>query len=211
MLIVNDIIVNGDFDITELLLQFQKSHSHDDTWIHTYSGRKINYLTFCSLDVDIEDIAHALSNICRFGGQCNQRYSVAEHSVLVSQYVESSQGATLDGVRSALMHDAAEAYIGDVPTPLKRLLPGFKLIERRFEDAILEAFDLRIDFSDELVKKADYEMYLRECSHLINAEIAEDHLPHLPMIRCLGPDDAKALFLNRVAELGVESKILPRI
>jgi hypothetical protein len=89
-------------------------------------------------DIVIEDIAHALARICRFGGHVavDSVYSVAQHSVLVSKACREEHALL------GLLHDASEAYIGDVIRPLKILLKGYKEIERRWELAIGEALGL---------------------------------------------------------------------
>jgi 5'-deoxynucleotidase YfbR-like HD superfamily hydrolase len=68
------------------------------------------------------DVAHALSNLCRFGGHARRFYSVAEHAILMCDYVRTALGRPREDCLLALVHDAAEAYTGDVPRPLKRSL-----------------------------------------------------------------------------------------
>ena len=109
-----------------------------------HSGRYLNLLE-PSGKINIRDISHALSNICRFGGHVREFYSVAQHSVYVSRITESLEG---------LLHDAAEAFIGDVSSPLKQLLPEYKAIERRLEQFIFEQFGLTYPMPD-VVKQAD--------------------------------------------------------
>lgn len=187
-------------ELYKRLSEFQNSQPHENTWIDTFSRRKVNYLSFGSDDVDINDIANGLGNICRFGGQCSRWYSVAEHSVLVSKYVEYyTRKDPVDGlVLAALLHDAAEAYIGDVPTPLKRLLPGLRIIEERFEGAIKNAFGLSIGFDHQLIKRFDFEMYIRESDLLMHGIVHKDRFE----INCLDPDSAKTLFIDRMREIG---------
>ena len=84
-------------------------------WIHTFTGRHFYPLNPNADDVDIEDIAHALANTCRFNGHVSTFYSVAQHCVLASQYCESDP-------LWALMHDAAEAYLPDVAAPVKKVI-----------------------------------------------------------------------------------------
>lgn len=113
-------------------------------------------------DVRIEDIAHVLSNICRFGGHIPRYYSVAEH--LIECYRKSCLECQPWSVRFAcLMHDATETYIGDVVKPLKILLdPIYGPIEDANERAIAEAFD--IDFASTKLdwKRIDREMLIAE-------------------------------------------------
>lgn len=88
-------------------------------WLQTRSGQMFDCASPNELIVDIEDVAAGLSKLCRFNGQCREFYSVAEHSLRVSYLVE---GEGVECELYALLHDAHEAYVGDVPTPLKRFL-----------------------------------------------------------------------------------------
>lgn len=124
------------------------------TWIVTASGREFDLLRPDALLVDIQDIAHALSLLNRFGGHSIEPMSVAQHSHLVMCLCESSDPAVL---RAALLHDAAEAYIGDIVSPLKRLLEA-DLLETGVRAAISEALGEPWPLPPEtaaLVEKAD--------------------------------------------------------
>lgn len=87
-------------------------------------------------DIDPLDIAHALGMLCRYGGHVDHFYSVAEHCVLMS-YVVPPEDAL-----AALLHDATEAYVVDVPRPVKRLMPEYEVIERRVWLVIAERFGI---------------------------------------------------------------------
>lgn len=89
--------------------------------------------------VDVYDIAYALSSLCRYTGHTNKFYSVAEHSVRCASYLRK-RGYSPKAQMAALLHDAAEAYIGDVSSPLKALLPEYRAIENRVSQAIVDKF-----------------------------------------------------------------------
>lgn len=97
---------------------------YDTTRIRTYGGRYIDPLNPDPEAIDINDIAHALSNICRFGGHTMRFYSVAEHSLHVMQLVKAPELKLC-----ALLHDASEAYLLDIPSPVKHRLTDYKQAE----------------------------------------------------------------------------------
>lgn len=109
-------------------------------WIQTYTGKQYWPIDPKPEDVNIEDIAHALSMLCRFGGHCLKFYSVAEHSVHIARWLYPRHGAHV--ALCGLMHDATEAYVTDVPRPLKPFLMGYKQIEKDNWLAIASAFGL---------------------------------------------------------------------
>jgi hypothetical protein len=117
-------------------------------WLQTYTGVEFHPLDPRPEDIRIEDISHALSKLCRYGGHCIRFYSVAEHCVHVASKAPDSLKLV------ALMHDAAEAYIVDVPRPVKHLLPQYKAIEERLEAAIAVRFGLVWPFPEE-IKRLD--------------------------------------------------------
>ncbi len=96
-------------------------------------------------EVFIEDIAHALSILCRYGGHCKRFYSVAEHSILLSRHASSPNKLW------ALLHDAGEAYIVDVPRPLKRFLTGYREAEDKIMQVICERFSLSTAMPSEII------------------------------------------------------------
>jgi 5'-deoxynucleotidase YfbR-like HD superfamily hydrolase len=113
-------------------------------FIQTLSGRRVNPLEAAVEDIDPADIARALSNLCRFGGHSKAFYSVAQHSAIVCDLLDE-RGATPDELMAALLHDAAEAYLGDLPHPLKHrseLGAAFRVAEKRLEAVIGERFAL---------------------------------------------------------------------
>ena len=124
-------------------------------WIQTYSGRKFFYDNIKSNKICIEDIAFALSNVCRFTGHV-RGYSVAQHSVLVSKNVPTEDALW------GLMHDASEAYAGDVNKPLKVILgASYGAIEHKILRLIAREFDLKGDIPLS-VHLADMRMLLTE-------------------------------------------------
>jgi hypothetical protein len=133
-----------------------------------YSGRYVKPLKMTVEDISIVDIAHNLSNLCRFTGATREFYSVAQHSVLVAQYL-SNRGAELDIIRLGLLHDAAEAYLGDMAGPLKDeevYGRGYRHAEQKICNLIADAFDLKLVYHPD-VKEADKAIYLLERARLM--------------------------------------------
>lgn len=113
------------------------------------SGRVIDIMNPRPDMIDIEDIANALSNMCRFGGHTKGFYSVAQHSVIVSRMVPQPQRL------EALLHDATEAFVQDIISPLKHILgETYKPIEAKWEAAIASEYGITLPLH-ELVKDAD--------------------------------------------------------
>lgn len=125
------------------------------SWIKTYSGLHFNYANPTVDSIHIVDICQALSNECRFAGHLEQFYSVAQHSVLVSQLVPK------EFALEALLHDAHEAYCKDIPSPLKKLIPDYRGIENNIDFVIRNKFNLPAEQSP-CVKKADLIMLATE-------------------------------------------------
>lgn len=132
-----------------------------EPWIQTYTGRAFDLLDPQQHSVDIADIAHSLARQCRFNGHCQFFYSVAQHSVLIAQWLRRV-GASPKTQLYGLLHDAPEAYVGDMPRPLKKLLPEFRDIETRVAVTVLKRFGLRLIDIPHEVHLADARILLDE-------------------------------------------------
>jgi uncharacterized protein len=174
-------------------------------YLQTVSGRWVNPFDPDPDQLDAGDIARALANQCRFGGHSRVFYSVAQHSVIVSELVEQ-RGGDAEDVFAALMHDASEAYLGDMPHPIKHRSPlgaAFKAAEDHLEAALRERFRIKADVPE--IKRADRALLATER----RAFSAEDwHWPELKGIEpleleltALAPDAAARAFAERYAEL----------
>ena len=116
-----------------------KMSTSDSPWITTFSGRQF-FITRATVDdIYIEDIAHGLSNVCRYAGQPKTFYSVAEHSVRMAEALSYDPAPTL----VALLHDAAEAYLGDVTSMVKDCLPEYKKMEQYLQYVIYDKYGIR--------------------------------------------------------------------
>jgi hypothetical protein len=132
-------------------------------WIQTFTGRPFWPLDPCADEVCLEDIAHSLSLQCRYAGHCREFYSVAQHSVLVSQACSAEDAAW------GLLHDAAEAYLVDLPRPIKRysdLGNEYRAIETNLMFAIRDRFKLKGE-EPESVKLADNRLLATEMRDLM--------------------------------------------
>lgn len=170
-------------------------------YITTYTGKRFYPLDARVEDVDITDIAHALSNQCRFAGHCNIFYSVAQHAILVSQMCRPEDALF------GLLHDASEAFLCDVPTPLKRQpeFEPYRNAEKALMNIICDAFGLVHD-EPVSVKEADKRMLATEARDLtftagrgwttMNAEPYDWH------VQAWSPEYTRVKFLSRFHELG---------
>lgn len=175
---------------------------YKDVWIQTITGRAFPVLAPSPSDVDIEDIAHSLSNQCRFAGHTREFYSVAQHAVICSYNVPS------ESAWAALHHDDPEAYCVDLPRPLKHsgLLDNYRDIEEVIWQAI--AGKMGIDpVLPQCVKDADVRCLLTEQRDLMGRQVKpwEDVAkPYDFTIIPLTPRQAKLEFLKRYKELDAE-------
>lgn len=124
-------------------------------WIQIASGRQFWPMDPRPNEIFIEDIAHALSMLCRFGGHCLRFYSVAEHCVLMARKAEPRHALW------ALLHDASEAYLVDVPRPIKPFLIGYEAAEAKIMQAIALRFNLHLGMPD-AVKTMDRAILMDE-------------------------------------------------
>lgn len=121
-------------------------------WMQTYSARQFWPMDPRPDEIHIEDIAHSLALQCRYAGHCIRFYSVAEHSVHIALWLLRQYGPTM--AMHGLLHDASEAYLVDVPRPVKPFLPGYKEAEARVMAAVSKRFGL-VGVMPPEVKEAD--------------------------------------------------------
>lgn len=140
-------------------------------WIQTFTGRKFYPLAPRPEDIVIEDIAHALSMSCRYNGHVRRFYSVAEHCYLVSSYVQHVAPDNYEQQLLALLHDAAEAYLADVPSPVKPQLVGYRAAEERCEQAIATAFGLPSLAKTPLIHDIDTRIRIDEVKELMSHDV----------------------------------------
>jgi hypothetical protein len=136
---------------------------NDGKWIETYQGRAVWPVDPHWSEIDIHDIAHALAFSCRWTGHVYKHYSVAQHSVLVAQFLKNESRLTR---KHALLHDASEAYISDIARPTKPQLANYYEIEARLMKQILLAFGIVTDMP-QCVKEADTAILYAEARDLM--------------------------------------------
>ena len=173
-------------------------------WMQTFTGRAYWPLDPQPGDVDIRDIAHALSMMCRYGGHTNRFYSVAEHSVAVSRLLPREYAML------GLMHDATETYLYDLIRPVKRCVQGYAELEQINWLAIAERFDLAptiphiVHQADEALLFVEHEKFMNP--HPLQWDISLDgnqFAQRLSEVELFGhlPRLAELQFLARFDEL----------
>jgi len=165
-----------------------KENLYTPNCIRTFTGIYFNVFEPTLDKILIEDIAHALSHQCRFGGHLPEFYSVAQHSFLCSSLVSKEHKL------QALLHDAAEAYILDIPRPIKQNLNNYKQIEDNLMSLIARKFNFTYPLTKE-VKQIDEDMLVFEWEYLMLDK------PNPDNFACWSSGYAKRRFLETFEEL----------
>jgi uncharacterized protein len=171
----------------------------DSCWIQTFSGKRFYPLDPRPEDVDIIDIAHALSMNCRFNGHVNHFYSVAQHCFIASFFCPDHLWA--------LMHDAAEAYLTDIPRPIKPSLTNYQEIE----DTLLQTIAVRFGLPwpvPESIKEIDNRMLVTERRDLMTLTDYDWGIKAKPLPEVIIPlpiTVVKQHFLHRFKELSINN------
>lgn len=168
-------------------------------FVQTYTGKPFYPLEPKAEDICLEDIAHALSLLCRFGGHVRRFYSVAEHCVLMSYAVDP------ENAKWALLHDATEAYVGDVVWPLKEELPEYKLAENEIMSLICDKYGLPRE-QPQQVKEYDRRIVIDERDALMATTQSpwpalEGYRPLGVEVRGVSPWQAEAMYTTRFIQL----------
>ncbi len=173
------------------------------TWMQTGSNQQLDFAAEEWIVLPIELIARALSNICRYNGHTSRYYSVAEHSVHISNMVEPELAL------AALLHDASEAYVGDMPTGLKRFMGiNFKDLEAKATQAVARGYGLSVEqLESPVIKLLDRRILGDEAQQLMPPHVFWDKFvteyePTGIELPCWTPEEANRRFLARFTELG---------
>lgn len=135
--------------------------------MQTHSGKAVDVFRMGVNQIEIVDIAHGLSLTCRYGGHCRIFYSVAQHSIIVADNMPKPYGIF------GLMHDAAEAYLGDVIRPLKQHMRMYRILESQVLGIICKKFDLPASWSDKIMRSVtamDNRALFTECLDIMGGE-----------------------------------------
>lgn len=169
-------------------------------YMTTFSGMRVDPYNLTPDDIRIEDIAHSLGYLCRFGGHVSEFYSVGQHSIRVARAVPPAY--MLEG----LLHDATEAYIQDLIRPVKKRLAVYRTLEETVWRALAFKYDLPLSHSVEVVEadesalKAELLQFVPHSRHELDNERWQsiDQLPFIQSV--LNPVQSKAVFLVTFAE-----------
>lgn len=167
----------------------------------TFTGRRVDPYHMTASDIYVEDIAHALSLLCRFGGHSRVFYSVAQHSVRVARSLPKEM--MLEG----LLHDATEAYIQDMVRPVKHRMPQYKALEKLLWRSIAFKYDFNpeghpfeVGQIDNCALKSELRQFVNGCADELSLPFwnAYDELP--PVDSAWSPGEAEGMFMMTYAD-----------
>lgn len=200
--------LDQEFSVT---LKPQHESGSDTGWIQTFTGGKFWPLEPRAEDVRIEDVAHALAYQCRYAGHATRFYSVAEHCCLLADYVlrlGNGSGVQPSGwrqdARTALLHDAAEAYLPDLARPLKHRMPEWRAADAQLEAVVMPALGGEhplpawMKLLDARILRDERPAVMRETGESWQIEDLE---PLGVWVRGIPPHEAERWFLDLYSEL----------
>ena len=176
------------------------------TYTELYSGRRLYFLNPQPEQFTIEDIAHGLALTCRYNGQCKTFYSVAEHCIWVASSLPNSLK------KAGLLHDAPEAFMGDMVSPLKQHMPKFSEIEDKIHTVVNEKYGIKplSDVDKSMLKMVDMQVRMTEARVLMKSQGAEwsefGDLEEIEGVNIKQPmpwEQAEFFFLQGCSELGI--------
>lgn len=183
-------------------------------WIETYTGRHVNPLQLKPEDIDIKDIAHSLSMLCRFVGHCKWLYTVGQHSIHVANLVDGARGINQDWTLekhnrtclAALLHDGGEVYLSDLSRPVKHsgLFKQYRELEKVVTGRIMERYGCTgVDWG--LIKRMDDTMLATEAAHLMFSGGSGWYLPEPALshdVPKMDAEEVEELFTERFFRYG---------
>jgi len=170
-------------------------------YIRTFTGTDFTVFDPKPEQIFIEDIAHALSQLCRYGGHCDPFYSVAQHSIIASYLIEPK--FALD----ALCHDFSEAYIMDLPRPIKYQIPEFINIENKIYEVIAQKFNLTFPIPEE-VHIIDNDMIKYEWDFFMSKKPNEKFKDfYQEYFKKTTIEETKKILIHRFYELSLKNRL----
>ena len=162
--------------------------------MNVFSGHRIDPLHIKEDDIHLEDIAHALSLICRGNGHIKYFYSVAQHSLNCAKEAQR-RGYSKDVVLSCLFHDASETYMSDLITPIKKQMKEYQIIEDQLLEKIFQAFHIKLKNEEKIIWK--------EMDHLLLEAELKEMMPleeNRPTVTLMSEPDLKEHYYREIEE-----------
>lgn len=179
---------------------------HRGPWQQTASGNQFFLDDPLEEEVDLEDIATALANQCRYNGHVRTFYSVAQHATEIAIWMEAD-GYGKETCLAGLHHDSAEAYTGDIISQVKYLIPEFRAMETKVEEVVLRAMGVKLNlYRTAAIKHYDLIALATERRDILNPNLSDNTWGELPKPRVgrlfpWSPAIARVMFLNQHAHI----------